>query len=189
MPKSKNTKENIHELKNILINAIILSKETDVDSELLQKKFDLTQFGASCILYMMRREEYCPELEKYYKQKILRGKNNTDRIIFIENIEPYEINDESRSDMSYETKLSYVTTGFAEWITYEKARQQYINVMIALIRYKNPQIPVIAEMIRNRDEERLKKFFKDQDEEKVVEILTLYKFSAEDIEVVLEIVL
>ena len=138
---------------------------------------------------MIYRGEYCPEFESEYKDDRLRGENNTERIKFIENIEPYEIGDQCFSDTPYETRLSYISMGFARWVTFEEARQHYINVIIALMRYKSPQIPLIAEMIRNRDEEMLKMYFEDKDEEYIVEVLKLYKFSDDDIEIVLEMVL
>lgn len=187
MPKSQKTNEDIHELRKILINAMILSKETEIDFKLLQKKFKLTQFGASCVMNMIYRGEYCPELESEYKEDRLRGENNTERIKFIEDIEPYEIGDQCLSDTPYETRLSYISMGFARWLTFEEARQENINVIIALMRYKNPQIPLIAEMIRNRDEEMLKMYFEDKEEEYIVEILKLYKFSDDDIEIVLDV--
>jgi len=181
--------EYIHELRKILINAIILSKETDVDPELLQKRFTLTQFGASCVLYMMKNEEYYPELEMFYKRNTLRGKNNTENIVFIQDIEPYEINDECTSEISYEKKLSYVSTGFARWITFEEARQDYIDISIALCRYKSPYIATIAEMIRNRNEDDLKEWFKGRSKEEIIQYLKGNDFLDEDIEVVLGIVL
>jgi hypothetical protein len=189
MTKLKETKEEIHELKDILIRSIILSEEKKVDSELLQKNFKLTQFGASCVLYMMKNGKYYPELEKLYIQNILRGKNNTENIVFIEDIEPYEVYDECTSEISYEKKLSYVSTGFARWITFEEARQDYIDIAVALLRYKSPHIATIAEMIKNRNEEGLMSYFEGREKEEIIQYLTNNDFSDEDIEVVLEIVL
>lgn len=189
MSKLEKINENIHELRKILINAIILSKETEVDSELLQKNFKLTQFGASCVLYMMKIEEYCSELEQLYTQNILRGKNNTKEIIFIEDIEPYKTGDQCLSEMSYETRLSYVSIGFAKWITFEEYRQYYIDVAVRLLRYKNPHIATIAEMIKNKNEDGLMIYFEGRDKEEIIQHLKCNDFSDDDIEVVLEIVL
>ena len=189
MRKTQIKKQDVTELQDIFNNAILLSKETEIDFKLLQKKFKLTQFGASCVMNMIYRDEYCPELEREYKDDRLRGENKTEDIKFIENIEPYEIGDQCFSNTPYETRLSYVSMGFARWVTFEEARQHYINVIIALMRFENPDIPIIAEMIRNRDEERLKMYFEDRDEEEIVEVLKLYKFSDEDIESALEIIL
>jgi hypothetical protein len=187
MPKSQKTKENIHELKDILIRSIILSKETEVDSELLQKEFKLTQFGTSCVLYMMKKEKYYPELEQLYIQNILRGKNNTEEIVFIEDMEPYEVGDQCLSEMSYETRLSYVSMGFAKWITFEEYRQQYIDVAIRLLRYKNPHKATIAEMIKNRNEDGLMSYFEGRDKEEIIQHLKGSDFSDDDVEVVLDL--
>ena len=187
--KKRITKKDMTELQDVLIRSIILSKETEVDSELLQKKFKLTQFGASCVLYMMKNEKYYPELEKLYTQNILRGKNNTENIVFIQDIEPYEIHDECTSEISYEKKLSYVSTGFARWITFEESRQDYIDIAVALLRYKSPYIATIAEMIKNRNEDDLNEWFKGRSKEEIIQYMKGNDFSDEDIEVVLDIVL
>ncbi len=187
MSKSKEIKEGIHELKDILIRSIILSEEKKVDSELLQKDFKLTQFGASCVLYMIKNGKYYPELEKLYIQNILRGKNNTENIVFIQDIEPYEIHDECTSEISYEKKLSYVSTGFARWITFEEARQDYIDIAVALLRYKSPYIATISEMIKNRNEDGLMSYFEGREKEEIIQYLTNNDFSDDDIEIVLGI--
>lgn len=189
MLKLEKLNQNVHELRKILINAIILSKETEIDSELVKKRFTLTQFGASCVLYMMKNEEYCPELEQLYTQNILRGKNNTEDIIFIENIEPYEIGVQRFSDTPYETRLSYVSMGFAKWVTFEDARQRYIDISVRLMRYRSPYIATIAEMIKNRDEEGLLSYFEGRDKKEIIQYLKGNDFSDDAIEVVLEIVL
>lgn len=189
MTKTQKTKHDIHELKDILIKSIVSSKETDVDSDFIQKTFGLNQFGASCVLYMMKNEKYYPELEKLYIQNILRGKNNTENIVFIQDIEPYEIHDECTSEISYEKKLSYVSTGFARWITFEEARQDYIDIAVALLRYKSPYIATIAEMIKNRNEDDLNEWFKGRNKEEIIQYMKGNDFSDDDIEVVLDIVL
>ncbi len=185
--KKRITKQDMTELQDVLIRSIILSKESEVDSELLQKNFKLTQFGASCVLYMMKTEEYCPELEKFYKENLLRGKNNSEDIIFIENFEPYEIGDQCSSEIPYETRLSYISMGFARWVTFEETRQRYIDVSVRLIRYRSPYIATIAEMIKNRDKEGLIEYFEGRDKEDVIRKLKRDDFSDEDIEVVLDL--
>ncbi|MBC7766720.1 hypothetical protein H7Y21_01875 [Arenimonas sp.] len=181
-------------LKNIYEEIKVLNGDIEVTSKWLQDTYKLTHFEASCVLYMIKKNEYIPELEDFYYPNPAEKQNRCLEIEFIKDIFPYKKNDisgmnDDNNPLEDEDMQSYVSHGFAKWvIPSEESSQEQIHVGMHLIRYSNKNKADLREGIANRDTSFLWSRFYGYTEEKTIRYLKLLDFTDEEIGVVLGIV-
>ncbi len=161
---------------------------TMLDSEFLQKKYELTEFGASCVMNMMNRGEYCPELEGRYTEEGSHAGEVDDDIRFIKDMPPYSRFKICGSDLSLADKESYIAQGFAEWITLEDQRHLLIELIVKSSRMLNQHLADVREAISQRDSDFIREYFIDYNEEKIVDYMKEFEYTEDEINTVLEIV-
>ncbi len=161
---------------------------TILDSEFLQKKYELTEFGASCLMYMLVNNEYCPELEDIYTENRDTFEGEDNEIKFIEDMPPYSKFDMGKSDLSLADKESYIADGFAQWMSFEDQRQWHIKLIVEFSRILNQHEADIREALTLRNEDFFKDYYKDYDEEKIIEHMKNLEFTEDEITIALELV-
>lgn len=120
---------------------------TMLDSKFLQKKYELTEFGASCLMYMLVNNEYCSELEDRYAEEGSHAGEIEDDIRFIKDMPPYSRFEICGSNLSTADKESYIAQGFAEWITLEDQRHLLIELIVKSSRMLNQHLADVREAI------------------------------------------
>lgn len=178
-------------LKSVYEETKVLNNDIPVTSKWLQDTYQLTHFEASCILYMIKKNEYFLELEDFYYPNPAEKQNRCLEIEFIKDIFPYKKNDisgvnDDDNPLKDEDMESYVSHGFAKWvIPSEESNQQQINLYVHITRHNNKVKADLREAIANRDVDFLRSTFDGFTEEKTIEFLKLFKCTDEQIGVVL----
>jgi hypothetical protein len=189
---AKASEERIKKLKQIYADAISLRADGDVTSELIQDRFGLSPYGASCILFMLNKDEFCPELEAVYTQgemESLQGQDETtDRTIkFIEDIAPYQRHQTFDKEIAESDKETYVRLGFAKRMSFEDRRQEMIMLYVAMSRVLHQHKMDMLEALAHRDVGFFQDFFHDTSKEDIEKHLKKYGFNKKDTRLVLDL--
>lgn len=178
-----------HKLKTYYLKLGILA-EVDIDT--LQKEFKLTRYGASCLLYMYIRGEYCPELENVYLHKeaqfLIDKREGEARLIeFVEDMPPFKKYGTYYKELAEVDKDNYVTIGVATFVTFEEYRQKHIHLYVECNRILEQVHADMREALANGDGQYFIDFFKRSDKNKIVEQLQQESFKPAEIKRILEL--
>lgn len=181
------------QLHRIYEDALALQQAGDVlDGKSLEKKFGVTVFGASCLMFMLEQQAYYPDLEKIYHHKQAPLASNKDLeqvefIQFLEDVPPFSKFQLVDEELSPHDKSLYVSLGFARRRSPEEFRRDMINLYVNLCQATDQYRADFREAIARRDVEFVKKQFQGKNLEKVKRQLKKMKFTLQEIEAAFKI--
>lgn len=163
----------------------------DQDPVTLKKVFDLSLHGASCLHYMLRVGEYCPELEDIYgRDDDIKETENDEPIHwieFLEDLHPYKrlgIYDE----IPEKDKEIYVSMGVARYMTNEERRQLQIDLYVKIARILHQDKVNTLEALAHNDVEFFRDSYNGNDESETIKLLRKQKYSEKQIAAILEMI-
>ena len=188
MPKSRTT-----QLHRIYQEALALHlPEHELNGNSLSEKFGVTVFGASCLRFMLARNEYFPELERIYRQTefpSLLGKDpeQVQHVEFLEAMPPFKRHHIAGEELTDRDKDVYVSLGIAKRITFEDFRQAMIQLYVDCSRLSEGYEADLREAIARQDSKLIQEAFKGKTVAEIRERLRRYKFTAGEIKTALKL--
>lgn len=190
----KKRRGSVKELRRFYEEAVSLCVDGEVPSEILQERFGLSPYGASCILFMLRKQAFHPELAKIYVQDEMPSLEGVTEstyrgIRFLDDMPPYykgRVYD--TTCISENDQEVYVKMGIAERASMEDQRQEMVFIYSSICEILNQHDADMLEAISHRDEEFIRNFFAGSSKAKVLKHMRREKLkSAQHIKTVLEI--
>lgn len=164
----------------------------ELSEDFLCERLGVTLYGAACLLFMLSRNEYCPELKKLYRRadaaELIGKKEGRDQIIvFIEDMPPFKKEGIVIEELTEKDKSIYVSLGFARFLSFAEFRRLLIGIYVGSCQLLDQIHADVRAAIAQKDVPYLKNFFKSMSGEQITKSLHRSKFAAREISTVLKL--
>jgi len=167
--------------------------ERELTEDFLCERLGVTLYGAGCLLFMLSRNEYCPELQKLYRRadavELIGKKEGRDQIIlFIEDMPPFKKEAIVIEELSEKDKSIYVSLGFARNLSFAEFRRLLIGIYVGSCQLLDQLNADVRAAISQKDVAYCKRFFKSTSDAQIRKSLKRSKFTKREINAVLKLI-